>query len=73
MFVQPNEAFGFVFTNASSNVEERRFQRRVKVLKSVRASAPVVEFLVSQDFFGILFRHIVSAAFFIAPFGAANS
>ena len=30
--------------NASTTVEERRLQRRVKPLKSVRASAPVVGF-----------------------------
>jgi hypothetical protein len=33
-------------TNARSDVEERRFQRRVKNLESVRALAAVVAFLM---------------------------
>jgi hypothetical protein len=48
-------------TNASSNVEERRFQRRAKALISVRASAPVVEFLVRQEFFRNLFIRAVNS------------
>jgi hypothetical protein len=38
-------------SGACSDVEERRFQRRVKALESVRALAPVVAFRVREEFF----------------------
>jgi hypothetical protein len=45
-------------TNASGDVEERRFQRRVNALKSVRASAPVVASLIHDEFFRNLFKAV---------------
>jgi len=43
-------------------VEERRFQRRVRPLESVRALAPVVALLIRQEFFRKLFSHTDSDA-----------
>jgi hypothetical protein len=40
------------------DVEERRFQRRVNALKSVRASAPVVASLIHDEFFRNLFKAV---------------
>src|ERR1017187_554736 len=47
-------------TNASGDVEERRFQRRVNALKSVRASAPVVAFFIHDEFFSSLLEAVPS-------------
>ena len=48
-------------TNACSDVEERRFQRRVRPLESVRALAPVVALLIRQKFFRNLFSRAICA------------